>query len=75
MTDEVVDRLLKSRRIYWAWREMPPAGSIEDMLRMVNEEIAWLEKLAEQHPGRAAKIGRMCDLWRVMAREYRAKAN
>lgn len=60
-------RILKSRQVHFGWRANPPAGPAHETLRMIQEEIVELNRLAALYPEKAAKIGMLVRNWNAMA--------
>lgn len=60
---EADQRIIHSRRVLAGWIAVGAGGKPEDVMRMVNEEIAILENIAEEHPGKAAKLVRLVSEW------------
>jgi hypothetical protein len=78
MTDAEADqRIILARRVIATWEMMQggPSGRPEDTLRIVGHEIQILEQLANDHPGKAAKIGVLLGRYRDLQRALRQSAN
>ncbi len=73
--DEANARIIHSRRVLIGWREMSPAGPVEETLGLVADEIDVLERLSAEHPDRAGTIGLLILDWRNYAEALRAKAH
>jgi hypothetical protein len=73
--DQANARIIHSRRVFYGWRQTPPAGRAEDTLRLVNEEIAVLDGIATQFPDKAGTLGMLVRDWKEMAEGLRMKAN
>lgn len=70
---EADQRIIHSRRVLAGWIAVGAGGKPEDVMRMVNEEIAILENIAEEHPAKAAKLVALAGEWVAFREGMRAK--
>ena len=60
---EADQRIIHSRRVLAGWIAVGAGGKPEDIMRMIGEEIAILEAIGEEHPGKVAKLVRLVSEW------------
>jgi hypothetical protein len=65
-TPEDLDRMTKSRRVLHGWEQGGMTGRPEDNARMIREEIAVLDGLAQRYPVKADTLGKLIDRYREL---------
>lgn len=73
--EEANDRMILSRCVLAGWERAVPVGSPEDLLRLIGEEIAVLERILVAHPQKAAAVSGVIERYRTLGDRVKAKAN
>lgn len=70
-------RIILSRKTIGIYMAMIERGDFPNVttMQLLNEEIAILEGIAEEHPGKALKIESLIEKWRKLISVMRAKLN
>jgi hypothetical protein len=70
------ERLILSRRIIASWERLETSGGkIEDLMRMIGEEITILEGIVAAHPQKALTVGDLIRRYRDLGEQQRVRAN
>jgi hypothetical protein len=69
-------RIVHSRRVLAGWETMGrPVGQIEDLLRMIGQEVDALLEIAEDHPEKTATVDGLVERYRVLRDSLKAMTN
>lgn len=73
---EADQRIILSRQTLSRYAEMTRAGQwpVADLPLMI-QEVAKVEEIAEQHQGKALKLGVLVEAWKAMIEAVRGKLN
>ena len=67
--EELQRHVKASKKIIGIWEKKgPPGGPLEENLRMISEEVAFLESMRVAHPRRANGLDRLADRYRNFRR-------
>ena len=73
---EADQRIIKSRQALHRYRAMVAAGQLPVMdMGLMNDELEWLERIADRHPEKEAKIVKLGEDWLELMATIRAKLN
>lgn len=72
---EADKRIVLSRHTLAGLLAVGGTDRLEDLIRMVGEEIVILEGIAEQHPGKAAKLVTLVTEWIAYREGLKARMN
>jgi len=69
-------RIAKSRHVLAGWEAMRrPVGQIEDLLRMIGQEVDALLEIAGDHPEKTATVDDLVARYRALRSHLKAMAN
>lgn len=74
--NEANQHLIKARRVIAVWEHLGmPSGPLEDVSRMIHEEIGILGRIIAEHPAKATAVGDLVKRYEAMGRLVRDKAH
>jgi hypothetical protein len=73
--DEADQHIIKSRRFLADWIAVGAGSEIEDVLKMVSEEILILEALAEEYPGKVDRVIALAMEWIEFQKRLKKQLN
>jgi hypothetical protein len=72
---EADQRIILSRHTLAGYIAVGGTGRLDDLMRMIGEEIAILEGVAEDHPGKADKLAALVMEWIAYRERLKARMN